>query len=131
MAEPVKACHSHVTRDLAPRNSACPYFLPHVFATFAEASAIESLTVSDLPVIPLCVLQSGMMHQALSVTLSFWTCAPTSGLLVHVVSGQYVGTDWPLNFFQWSSQLPHLQVLSLVPLIFFTFMIVSPVGSFV
>ena len=46
-------------------------YLPHVLLTLAEASATESLTVRDLPVSALCVLQSGIMYQLLSVELSF------------------------------------------------------------
>lgn len=63
-------------------------YLPQVILTLAETSFMESLMFNDLPVSPLCVLQRGTMYQLLSTELSFWTCAPTSGFLVHFSSGQ-------------------------------------------
>jgi hypothetical protein len=75
-------------------------YLPQVSLTLADTSVTESTTFIDLPVSPLWVLQSGTMYQLLSVELSFWTWAPTSVFWVHCFSEQYVGTGWPLNFFQ-------------------------------
>jgi len=42
---------------------------------------------------------------------------------MHAFSEQYDGSDSPLKFIQWSNQLPHLQLLSLVPLMLFTFIV--------
>jgi hypothetical protein len=61
------------------------------------------------------------MYQDLSAVPSFWICEPTVGAWVQVSSGQCVGSVWPLYFFQCSSQLPHLQVSTVVPLMLFTF----------
>ena len=61
------------------------------------------------------------MYQLRSVELSFCTCAPTPGFRMQDFSEQYDGRVPPPNVFQCSSQLPHVQVLSLVPLMLFTF----------
>ena len=63
----------HQNQYYRPNPNSPVYSLPQVSLTLAEASEIESLTSSDLPVFALHSLQRGIMYQLSSVELSFWT----------------------------------------------------------
>ncbi len=103
--------------------------MPQVSLPLDRTRTVEGTSSMDPPFSALCPAHKGTMYQRSSRAHSTCTWAPTVGRWTQLTSEQYRGSGRWLKFSQCCSQLPHLQLASLVPLMFLMRTVTVPPNS--